>query len=194
MKVMKKYLAFLLLFGVLACSESIEIDPDTGFEIFVMEAGSHSSIVRTEEFDGNGIQFKVIFDQSAVYTTQSPGNQGDINKLLGFSYCLKHHRTESARFGWRWFEDELQLLTYVYTDGDRTFEPMGSVPFDQAINLRIDILPEAYRFSGDGLTTIEMPRNSEDCEAGTNYWLWPYFGGDETPSHDIRVLIERETL
>ncbi len=182
---------FLALF---ACSETIEIDPITGFEVFTMRQGSHSSIVRREVFDGNGIAFKVIFDQSAIYTAVDEQNQADIHKLLGFSNCLKHHQSESARIGWRWFNDELQLLAYVYTDADLTFQLLGSIPFDQEINLRIDIESDGYRFTGDGMTETFVARDAEGCEAGENYWLWPYFGGDETAPHDIVVKIERETL
>ena len=113
---------------------------------------------------------------------------------LGFSNCLKHHQSESARFGWRWYQDELQILGYVYTDSDLHFELLGSIPFNTEVNLRVDIEDNGYRFSGDGLTETVIPRSSEGCEAGANYWLWPYFGGDETPSHDIVIKLERETL
>ena len=190
---MRKFLPLLLL-GLIACSESIEIDPDTGFEVFTIRSGSHSSIIRNETFEGNGIAFKVIFDESAIYTTQDPGNQADINKLLGFSNCLKHHQSESARVGWRWYQNELQILSYVYTEADVKFELLGTIPFNQEVNIRVDIEPTGYRFTGDGLTETFVTRNAEGCTAGENYWLWPYFGGDETPNQDITIKIERETL
>ena len=190
---MKRLTPLLLLF-LFACDTEIDIDPDTGFEVFTIDQGSHSSIYKNEPFSGNGIAVKVIFDESAEYTTQEERNQGDINKLVGFSQCLKHHRSESARIGWRWYEDELQLLGYVYTNSDRAFELLGAIPMNQEVNVRIEIKANGYRFSGDGLTETVIPRDSESCDVGDNYWLWPYFGGDESAPHDITIKIERETL
>lgn len=192
---MKKALTPLLiaLTLFLACNEDIEVDPETGFEIFTISAGQHSSIMRQELFDGEGINVIVRFDGSAVYTLQDAGNQADINKLVGFSDCGQHHQSESARFGWRWYEGELQILAYVYQQGTLTFELMGSIAMDQEVNLSIMIEADQYRFSGDGLQTVTVARSS-DCEAGENYWLWPYFGGDEPAPHPVRIELKRETV
>lgn len=190
---MKKLLPLLLLF-FLACDSVIDVDPETGFELFTIESGKHSSISKIENFSGNGISVKVIFDEAAEYTSQRANNQSDINKLIGFSQCTKHHKKESARIGWRWYNDQLQLLGYVYNDSKRSFKLLGSIPINQEVNLRIDIENDGYRFSGDGLTETVIPRDSENCDNGENYWLFPYFGGDETAPHDILIQIKREAI
>lgn len=186
---MKKILPLLALL-LLGCSEAIEIDPDTGFEIFTINTGEHSSIVRSEAFTGSGIQVTALFDESAMYTVQVASNQADINKLVGFSDCDQHHQNESARFGWRWYEDELQILAYSYNEGNLNYQLMGAIALNQEVALSIDIEAEQYLFMGDGLETVTLPRTT-DCEAGDNYWLWPYFGSDETAPHTIEVRLKR---
>ena len=183
-------LALLFIFG---CNEPLVIDPDTGFEIYTIDEGAHSSIVRSELFEGTGALITVRFDESAQYSTQLASNQADINKLSGFSHCAQHHRSESARFGWRWFNDELQILAYVYNEGELSFELMGAIPMNEDVQLTILDQGDQYHFSGDGLQTVSIPRTGS-CEEGENYWLWPYFGGDETAPHSVKIQLKRETL
>lgn len=192
---MKKTLSLLtLLFCLfLACNEEIEVDPDTGFEIYTIGSGQHSSIVRTEPFAGNGISVIVKFDDSAIYTLQDPGNQADINKLIGFSDCGQHHQSESARFGWRWYEDELQILAYVYSDGNLTWELMGAIALNEEVTLELSKNEDQYVFTGTGLQTTTVSRTAS-CESGENYWLWPYFGGDEPAPHTVRVELKRSEV
>ena len=192
---MKKACTYLI-FSIclfLACNEPIEIDPETGFEIFTINSGQHSSITRSEAFTGTGINVTVQFDESAEYTLERTNNQADINKLVGFSDCGQHHQSESARFGWRWFDSELQILAYVYREGNLHFELMGAVAMNQSIDLSLRVENDQYRFSGDGLQTVNIARTG-NCEAGENYWLWPYFGGDETAPHAIRIQLKREVI
>jgi len=177
----------------LACDETIDVDPETGFEIFTINTGEHSAINRSEVFDGQGINITVMFDESAEYTLENSGNQGDINKLVGFSDCGQHHQSESARFGWRWYEDELQILAYVYREGNRSYELMGAVPINQEINLSISIEGGQYLFTGTDLQSAAIDRTGQ-CEAGENYWLWPYFGGDEPAPHTVRIQLKREVM
>lgn len=187
------HLSLILLALLLACNESIDVDPDSGFEIFTISSGQHSSIVRTEEFQGQGINVIVRFDESAAYTLQNPNDQADINKLVGFSDCGQHHQSESARFGWRWYEDELQILAYAYLEGDLSYELMGAIPINQDIDLSIAIEDGRYLFSGTGLQSVGMPRTG-DCETGEKYWLWPYFGGNEPAPHTVRIELKREVM
>ncbi len=189
---MKKILPLLLL-ALLGCNEAIEIDPDTGFEIFTINSGEHTSIVRSEDFTGSGIRVTALFDDSAEYTLQQANNQADINKLVGFSDCGQHHQSESARFGWRWYEDELQILAYSYNEGNLNYKLMGAIALNQEVNLTINIEAEQYLFMGDGLETVTLPRTA-NCEAGDNYWLWPYFGGDEVAPHTIEVRLKRDVI
>lgn len=189
---MKKVLPFLALV-LLGGNEAIEIDPDTGFEIFTINSGEHSSIMRSEDFTGSGIRITALFDDSAEYTLLQANNQADINKLVGFSDCGQHHQSESARFGWRCYEDELQILAYSYNEGNLNYKLMGAIAFNQQVNMSIDIKAEQYLFMGYGLETVTLPRTA-NCESGENYWLWPYFGGDEAAPHTVEVRLKRTEL
>ncbi len=176
-----------------ACSDAIDVDPDTGFEIFTIPAGSHNSIIRNEAFTGSGIDIQVIFDDSAMYTLEETSDQADINKLVGFSDCTQHHQSESGRIGWRWYEDELQILAYTYLEGDLSFELMGAIPLNTETNISIRIVGNTYQYSGDGLQSITMERNS-NCETGENYWLWPYFGGNQTAPQAVKIQMKRTVI
>lgn len=183
-------MAFCLLLW--SCNETPTVD-DEGYEVFTIRAGQHSSITRNEAFTGSGINATVVFDESAIYTLEVTSDQADINKLLGFSDCTQHHQSESARIGWRWYEDELQILAYAYLEGQLHFELMGSVPLDTEIDLMIRANGTSYDFSGTGLQSVSLARTS-DCEPGENYWLWPYFGGDQVAPHDVTIRLKRDQV
>jgi len=190
---MKRFSLLLTVLLLAGCSQTIDVDPDTGFEVFTIPQGGHSSIFRNEPFTGTGIEVTVIFDESASYELDVNGDQADINKLVGFSDCHQDHQSESARIGWRWYEDELQLLAYTYREGQLSYEMMGAVPFDQEIDLQILIDGDTYKYSGTGLSSITMDR-TPNCETGENYWLWPYFGGDQPAPHEVTIKLKREVI
>ena len=151
MKRLSTVFAVILFVG---CSQTIDIDPDTGFEIFTISQGNHSSILRNEPFTGTGIRVTAIFDESAEYTLDVASDQADINKLVGFSDCHQDHQSESARIGWRWYQDQLQLLAYTYREGQLSFELMGAVDFNKEIDLEILIWLKNLIFSP--LDTLEF--------------------------------------
>ncbi len=158
-------------------------------EQFVIEAGGHGSGTRVKAHRGTTLVFEATFDDSAVYETQDPANQSDINKLYGFSDCGSHHQQNSARFGWRWFDGALQILAYTYADGTRSHALVGVVDFDVVGQYRIDVDGAEYVFTLDGNPQVRMPRGCAG-NGGIKYRLWPYFGGDETAPHEITIHIE----
>lgn len=186
------FLCFCLML-FLGCDATIPLDPTTGFEVFTIQKGNQNSVVRNEDFTSQGIEVTVIFDESAIYTFEDANDQSDINKLIGFSDCDRFHQLESARIGWRWFNDELQILTYVYNDGDLSFKLMGSVPLNTTIALSIVIQDDHYVFSGDQLSTLTIPRAS-DCSDGVNYWLWPFFGGNQSAPQEVTIQVKRKVI
>ena len=190
---MKRLSAVFAVILFVGCSQTIDIDPDTGFEIFTISQGNHSSILRNEPFTGTGIRVTAIFDESAEYTLDVASDQADINKLVGFSDCHQDHQSESARIGWRWYQDQLQLLAYTYREGQLSFELMGTVDFNKEIDLEILIDGDTYQYSGTGLSSVTMQR-TQNCETGDNYWLWPYFGGDQPAPHEVTIKLKREVI
>lgn len=190
---MNRILSLIIILSIcLSCDGLPRID-ENGFEVFSIRVGKHSSTSKFESFEGKGIDFIVVFDESAKYNHGNNGDQLDINKLLGFSDCDVHHQEQSARIGWRWYNNELQILSYVYDKDNLDFELMGSIPLNTPMNMRILKTPTSYEFSGEGLKTIAMKR-SMDCGDGGNYWLWPYFGGNRTTLEKIEIRIKREQI
>ena len=138
--------------------------------------------------DYQALSFNVIFDSSAIYSSIAPENQYDINKLYGFADNQAHHQQYSARFGWRWSDNALHLFAYVYNDGIRSSEPLGAVRLNTPVKCKLVVSGNQYLFTVNGKTTA-MPRLAKMPRA-VGYKLYPYFGGDETAPHNIRIRIE----
>ena len=136
----------------------------------------------------NELKFKVKFDSTAIYTTVNPANQGDINKLYGFSVNNAQHHLFSARFGWRWYNNAIEIFAYIYNNGVVAYKKIGTASINANLTYSIKVQAENYLFSfGD--TVVTMPRASTTA-TGLGYKLFPYFGGDELAPHDVKILIE----
>ena len=156
-------------------------------KIYLIAAGSHEStpnpFVLTTK---NQLTFTAIFDSSCIYTTRDPNNQNDINKLFGFSDCNDHHLENSARVGWRWSNNALRLFAFVHNSGTFVFQEMTTARIGSVIKCRITCLDSTYLFEINR-SVAELPRH---CSGRmSRYKLFPYFGGDETAPHDIRIAI-----
>src|SRR5918993_1204987 len=121
-------------------------------------------------------KFSVIFDSSAVYTSTGKANQGDINKLYGFSDNDVEHHLNSARIGWRWSDGGLRLFAYVYNNGQIASEEITEVIIGREINCSIEVAGNKYNFNVDGIP-VSLARAST-TQTGRGYKLYPYFGGD----------------
>lgn len=151
--------------------------------------GSHSSdknplkaITVTE------MQFLVKFDSSAIYHCVDTNNQRDINKLYGFADNNTDHHTNSARIGWRWYQNQLQLFAYIYNNTVESDRFIASVPLNQEISCSIRAEGSTYTFKVNNLT-LTMPRSSTTPQA-VGYQLYPYFGGDEVAPQDIHIWVK----
>jgi len=133
------------------------------------------------------LKFKVIFDSSCVYTNVDPVNQADINKLYGFADSNVFHQINSARFGWNWMNGVMHIHAYCYVSTVRMYKELGTVPLNREVDCAIDVLPGRYIFTLNGKRDT-MLRSSQDTVA-VGYKLYPYFGGDETAPHDVRIKI-----
>jgi len=134
------------------------------------------------------LNFLVKFDSSAVYQTVAASNQNDINKLFGFSDNNKQHHEFSARFGWRWVDNALHLMAYVYNNSIMSYKEVGTVEIGSENTCSILVSGTSYIFTLNG-TSVTMPRASTTAKA-QGYKLYPYFGGDEMAPHTISVWIK----
>ncbi|TGE29782.1 hypothetical protein [Hymenobacter metallicola] len=149
----------------------------------------------------------VTFGESCRYTLPQY-NSLDVNKLFGLSFGFFAVHENSARFGWRWNEQDqcIDLLAYCYVNGRRNwneqmeFPLVAQVKLGQKVRLTIEkcfqwssgsSLPKyAFLAEDDGLIgcirvvdTISVPRY------GLTHSL--YFGGSQPAPHDIHIEIEK---
>lgn len=155
---------------------------------WLIPAGQHFATgERVELTTADAVRFDVTFDASAEYTSAIPENQHDWNKLRGLSDCGTHHQTNSARFGWRWTGDAVEVGAYTYVGGTRAGVALARFAVDSTHELSIELDGPWYRFTVDG-TTTSVPRGCTDAGL-VKYHLWPYFGGDEAAPHDVTITI-----
>jgi hypothetical protein len=196
-------LSFIMMVGLISCDDQLDkITPSTDndstqepstsikdihAELYTIAEGQHScdkSAFVTEDFDT--LAFNAKFDSSAIYKTTLANNQADINKLYGLSDCGSLHQVNSARFGWRWYNNHLEIWAYTYNDSVRDYKLVGTVSFNEFNSYKIIFAEEKYIFLLND-KRIEMPRHCSETARG--YKLYPYFGGDETAPHSIRIWI-----
>lgn len=188
---MKWYL--LILIFLISCYDIQDVGIDgLVLEKYTIKKGRNKSTSRIEYLTRNYIEFEALFDTTAVYTTLMPYNQIDINKLMGFSDCNDHHQTNSARFGWRWHNNQLEILPYVYNNSKRLDEPVIFISELHEWNkYRIEFINNAYIFTVNNNIQYITSR-TQRCAKGLYYKLWPYFGGNEQAPHDIDIWIKRK--
>lgn len=191
--------AFILLLA--SCSKSVEtLDspqenpkdttaPIASFREYIIKSGEHYSNHNPfTPFVKQKIQFQVKFDSTAIYTLSNPSNQADINKLYGFADNNSQHHEFSARFGWRYYNQQLSLHAYIYNQSVRSTKQLAVIQLQQVYDCSITVTPDTYIFNLNGVNTV-MPRLSKTPVA-SGYKLYPYFGGDEAAPHDIRIFIK----
>ena len=154
---------------------------------FVIKKGEQHAKLSYQESAIDNLKFRALFDSSAVYKTIKAENQGDINKLYGVSDCGSFHHTNSARFGWRWYNNQLEIWAYTYINGERKSSFVDTVALDKFYTYQIRFSDNKYIFILNE-KEVEMPRACSGTTKG--YKLFPYFGGDESAPHDISIWIE----
>ena len=166
--------------------------PQSSFVKYTIKAGEQYCDLNTmARVEYQELKFTAKFDSSVIYKTISSSNQADINKLFGFSDNNMQHHQFSARFGWNWQNNSVQLFAYTYNNGVRAAKLLGTVAIGQEVNCSIAVAGYKYVFTLDNKVET-MPRASTTTKA-IGYKLYPYFGGDELAPHEIRIWI-REAL
>ena len=188
-----------LLKGIVLITALILIGCDTMYEIpeiiYLIKSGSHKSNVEGS-LPNNGLrslktevlEFTARFDESAVYDLGN-GNQDDVNKLFGFSDCNSQHHQNSARFGWNFNTEtgQVDIFSYVYRNENRIIEYLGSTEINETVLYRLRVSDNNFNFEFKDVS-LQVERGSQ-CNIGLYYLLYPYFGGNETAPHDIRIHI-----
>ncbi|KAA6434392.1 hypothetical protein FOE74_09330 [Rufibacter glacialis] len=154
---------------------------------YSIKSGGHETTNPFVMVKTNSIKFEVRFDSTAIYATKDPGNQADINKLYGMSDCSTFHHENSARFAWRWYQNRLELHAYSYNGGKNTSTFITAIDLNKTYTCMLTLTDSKYIYQV-GNAAVEHARA---CTGeGKGYQLYPYFGGDETAPHDIKIKIK----
>jgi len=184
--------ACIVLISLQACKKSnsaLSSPQRAGFITYTILANNHfSDKANYQPFSKGELTFKVIFDSSAIYQSVIPENQYDVNKLFGFSEGNDHH-LNSARIGWAWNKNALRLYAYAYVNGERKIRELATVDIEKEIYCAIAVVGNEYVFSA-GQGSISFARSAPGNYI-PGYMLYPYFGGDETAPHEIRIRIHQ---
>lgn len=176
-----------LAFSFVACNKDAEEFITDNYVNYTIPEGGHSSVSGISITDKTEFEFTAIFDQTCQYSTGLPENQADINKLYGISDCGSNHHENSARFGWRWYDEQLQIFAYCYRNGQREEQFITAVEPDKEYSYNLKVEPENYIFTLNGIS-VSMIRG---CNLeSSRYRLYPYFGGDEVAPHPIHIKIK----
>ena len=162
-----------------------------GFTEYFINKGQHYSAQSAQVvLNTPSIKCDVIFDSSAIYQNIEANNQLDVNKLIGYSDCGAGHHENSARLGWNWNGSQIVIYAYAYSGTQRIILPIDSVKIGKAFYCSIEAIEGNYHFAvADKKVTIQRFCNNY---TGTFFKLFPYFGGDETAPHDIRIYIREK--
>ncbi len=141
-------------------------------------------------FLGNRFRFKAAFNESNIYRL-SGEEQADSNKLFGFSDCKKTGVESSARFGWRWFNNRLEITAVTHRDGDwHLHQIMGVAELNRVYDFEIELGDDKafylYRFNHG--PPVRVLRDCMD-ESMFGYLLYPFFGGSEKSPQNMTVSV-----
>lgn len=157
---------------------------------YVIPAGNHyAQQTGLALFRGDTLRFKAMFDSSAIYNLGNE-DQLDANKLYGAADCSSAHMENSARFGWRWNQNRLEIMAVTHRGGTFYVEFVGVAELGKVYDFEIQLSPDKneylYRFQGG---TVRMARG---CTASvmSGYKLYPYFGGNQVAPHAVRIKVE----
>ena len=155
---------------------------------FRIKKDKHKSLYAINYTKDTVFKWNIIFDSSAIYKTKDSLNQYDINKLIGLSDCGDNHRENSIRFGWRWLNDSLEIHWFKHENGGFMFDKMCTIELNKSYIYELNITNWDYNLKVNNVC-VWVGRNC--VKNKKRYFLYPYFGGNETAPHDISIEIKK---
>jgi hypothetical protein len=189
MDLFKKILIFIMLSAPL-----IVISPnESKAEDYFIRKGhqfADGTLNLNHWFMGNKFEFKAAFNSSNIYSLP-PSEQADSNKLFGFSDCRQWAGESSARFGWRWLNNRLEITAVTHYDGTwHLHEIMGVAELNKVYNFKIELSEDKafYIYTFNNGNPVKMKRDCTD-DTMLGYFLYPFFGGSEKSPQDMTVSV-----
>lgn len=167
-------------------------------EIYTIKKGKHSSGFHLGLSFSRTIRFSAMFLEGCTYDI-TDNDDYDINKLFGFSTSYFHHKN-SARIGWRCNQKkQIELFAYAYVKGKRFSSYLGTVEVNNDFECTIIDTEKEYLFNVktvDNISDVEFINKEYNATIKKekdwfffHYHLFPYFGGDKTAPHTMKILI-----
>ena len=189
---MKKLLLCVILFTT---CEKID---DDGFRVFKINKGEHRSGTYLHNDAPYKINFLVKVTESMIYDFGgNTRDQYDVNKIYGFSDFGQIHQEASIRLGWSYYTEgekagELWFRWLKHTWGQHKSGDLMEVEVGEIYNVTIEQRLIYYIFTINGKEfivdrDIEQNRRLDYID---RYYLYPYFGGQKTAPHDIKIKIK----
>ena len=184
-------IASLFLLGVFSCSKR-----KYRGNWYTIKQGDHYSDGKIDKLYGRDNKksswiFEVEFEDNALYKDTdliNPNNYLDVNKLIGYSDCGNWHSENSYRIGWRSNDSVVELLAYIRENSQFRFHTITTISTNELITISIDYQDDKYIACVNNICDTTERTCSE--WSGRKYSLFPFFGGQETASPDIRVWIK----
>jgi hypothetical protein len=157
----------------------------------IIKKGTHAPLRLPKLLVGHSmVGYRVKFTDSCAYDIGP--DQADINKLFGIGY-FPHHHKNSVRFGWRYSNGEIEILSYWYLNGERNSDLICSVPLNKPMVYKIHILRDWHTLTvSEGLSDFHSHSfNVPVPGKNFGYLLSTYFGGNLTAPHNIEINLER---
>ena len=151
------------------------------YEVYRIEAGEHYPTKYKNKISpiySERLEFVTWFNASHIYDNGSD----DINKLYGITSPKIHEN--SARFGWRYWNDAIEIFAYYYIDGERHWHKLGDAKLKTRYEFSVDVTGYWYEFNFNG--------NKHRVYTGRNiaaFRSFPYFGGDNPAPHVMTFTI-----
>tara|TARA_R100000541_G_scaffold41311_3_gene48759 strand:- start:21314 stop:21865 length:552 start_codon:yes stop_codon:yes gene_type:complete len=179
-----------LILLLLICTSCGKDKDDLGFRTYIIPEGEHRSGTYFNHPTNSRINFQFILDDSAIYESEIPENQSDVNKIYGVSDFGKSHQKYSIRLGWRYLNNEIELCWLRHAEGVHTSGKIKNIDINTIYDVTIDIQTFYYIIVIDNDTTEVRRRPQGNWGLIRRYYLYPYFGGNEFAPHDITIQIK----
>ena len=175
-------LIILLVFT--SCKKEID---DLGFRVYTIPSGEHSSGSHFNHPTNSRITFDFILDESAIYTSEIPENQYDVNKIYGMSDFGLRHQKYSIRLGWRYIDGNIELCWLKHEEGRHSSSTIRTIERDKSYKASINITTFYYEIVIDSDTTLVRRRPEGNWGLVRRYYLYPC---NEYAPHDITIKIK----
>lgn len=145
-----------------------------------------SDLLKLFTWNRDSIFFNVKFSSTCLFSLRND-NDYDINKLYGFSFGL--HSQNSVRLGWvpDFGSKQIKIYYYHYNLGQVYYGEITRVPVNEFFICNIQVFEDRVKYQVKS-EVVEKKFVKPIFPLG--YKLFPYFGGNNTAPHQMRIFVD----